>query len=246
MTEPLTVGVIGGLGPVATADFFAKVVAQTPARIDQDHVRLIVDNNPKVPNRNEAMLGRGPSPGPHLAAMASGLQRAGADFLVMPCNAAHAWQDDIVKASGLPFVSLIAETVAATRSRIPECTAVGVLAADACLAAGLYPAAFAGSGVRVIELAGADQEAFMALIYRIKTGDRSSAVRSRMREMAMKLVARGASAVIAGCTEVPLALTESELGCSLINSTDVLVERTIAYATGREPIPGDNRAQRTE
>ncbi|MEJ2289679.1 MAG: aspartate/glutamate racemase family protein, partial [Deinococcales bacterium] len=83
----LTVGVLGGLGPEATLDFFAKVLARTPARTDQDHLHLLIDNDPGVPNRNDAVAGRGPSPGPRLATMARRLEAAGADFLVMVCNA---------------------------------------------------------------------------------------------------------------------------------------------------------------
>jgi aspartate racemase len=101
------VGVLGGLGPAATADFFSKVVMATPAAADQDHLHVIIDNNPKVPNRNEAVAGTGVSPAPVLAEMASRLETAGADFLVMVCNAAHAFQDAITDAVRVPFVSII-------------------------------------------------------------------------------------------------------------------------------------------
>ena len=89
MSRP--VGVIGGMGPAATVHFMGRVLALNPARSDQDHVRLIVDNNGAVPDRNAAIRGEGPSPGPVLAAMARGLQAAGARVLVMPCNTAHAF-----------------------------------------------------------------------------------------------------------------------------------------------------------
>ncbi|MDP8916544.1 MAG: amino acid racemase, partial [Pseudomonadota bacterium] len=148
--ERLTVGVMGGLGPAATLDFFAKVLRATQAVRDQDHLRLLIDNNPAVPNRNEAAAGRGPSPGPALADMARGLERAGADFLVMVCNAAHGWEGEIREATTLPFVSLIGETVAAARRLRPDLRAVGVLASSGCHDAGLYEAAFAADGVRVL------------------------------------------------------------------------------------------------
>src|SRR5262245_548985 len=95
MSEPKTIGVIGGMGPAATADLFAKLIAATNAKLDQDHLHILIDNNPRIPNRNDAIAGRGPSPAPHLAASARKLQDAGADFLVIACNTAHAFQPEI-------------------------------------------------------------------------------------------------------------------------------------------------------
>ncbi|MEZ4608353.1 MAG: amino acid racemase [Deinococcales bacterium] len=100
-------GVIGGLGPEATLDFFAKLLEKTAAKSDQEHLHVIINNNPHVPNRNEAIAGRGPSPGPALAANALALKAAGADFLVMVCNAAHAFQADIEAVCDLPLLSII-------------------------------------------------------------------------------------------------------------------------------------------
>ena len=84
-----TVGVLGGMGPEATVDFAATVIAMTPAKSDQDHVHMIIDNDPSIPPRQDAILRAGADPGPAMAAMAKRLQDAGADFLVMPCNTAH-------------------------------------------------------------------------------------------------------------------------------------------------------------
>ena len=91
----LVVGILGGMGPAATVDLVSKILAATDAARDQDHLHLIVDCNPKVPNRNEAVDGTGPSPAPALVAMARRLEAAGADFLVMACNTAHAWEAEI-------------------------------------------------------------------------------------------------------------------------------------------------------
>jgi aspartate racemase len=228
-----TVGVMGGLGPAATLDFFAKVLRATEAARDQDHIRLLIDNNPAVPNRNEAAAGRGPSPGPALAAMARGLEAAGADFLVMVCNAAHGWEGEIRAAVRLPFVSLIAETVAAARALRPGLTRVGVLASSGCHDAGLYEAAFAAEGVEVLT---PERAAFMALLDGIKAGEVGEGVRRAMRDLAQGLADGGAELIIAGCTEVPLVLADGEISAPLVSSTDVLVARTIAYARGA-PLP---------
>ncbi len=228
----LTVGVLGGLGPEATADFFTKVVAATDAAIDQDHLRLLIDSNPRVPNRNEAIAGRGPSPGPELAAMARGLETAGADFLVMVCNAAHAFQPDIEAAVDVPFVSIIDVTCEAVLSAAPGVRRVAVLAAAGCVDAGLYQDAFAAVGVTADLPEGETRERFMGLLYRIKAGEVGAESRAEMKAIADALLARGGGSVVAGCTEVPLVLDAADLDVPLISSTDALVKATVAYAQG--------------
>jgi aspartate racemase len=114
----LTAGVLGGMGPDATVDFMAKVIAATSAETDQDHARMLVDHNPKVPNRQAALLANGEDPGPAMAAMAKGLQDAGADFLVMPCNTAHAFARDIRDAVSIPLISIRQKSIACCRMQL--------------------------------------------------------------------------------------------------------------------------------
>ena len=223
------------MGPEATLDFFARILAATPADADQDHLHLLIDNRPQVPNRNEAVAGTGPSPAPVLAEMARGLEAAGADLLVMPCNAAHAFADAIRSAVGIPFLDMIDATADATLRRVPGIERVGVLAAAGALDAGLYGKAFEERGVRALAPEGDRREAFMDLLYAVKRGEKGTAVRAAMAELAADLVAAGAQAVVAGCTEVPLVLAAGDVGVPLVNSTDVLVEITIAAALEESP-----------
>ena len=238
-----TVGVLGGMGPEATLDFFAKVLAATPADRDQDHIHLIIDNNPAVPNRNEAVAGTGPSPAPVLTEMATRLEHAGADFLVMVCNAAHAFQDAIENAVSCPFVSIIEETCEAVVERLqPETSVkVGVLASSGCLDAKLYQEALATRNVQAIMPEGSTRDRFMNILYRIKAGDKN--VRDDMKTLAEHLINQGAQTIIAGCTEVPLILQQDDISVPLINSTDVLVARTVTYATGEAKLA--QRPQKT-
>ncbi|ACO47950.1 amino acid racemase [Deinococcus deserti] len=231
------VGVLGGMGPEATLDFFAKVLRRAGARSDQDHLRLLIDNNPGVPDRNAALSGRGESPGPVLAQMARGLQASGADFLVMVCNTAHAFEEDILNATTLPFVSLIEETRDAALREQPGLQRVGLLATSTCLGAGLYQSAFAPYGVSTLALEGSALARFMDLLYQIKAGDTGPRVRAEMRTLALELVDSGAEVLVAGCTEVPLVLDAQDVPVPLVNSTDVLVERTLQYARGLVPLP---------
>lgn len=228
MSDPKTIGIIGGMGPAATADLFAKLIAATGAERDQDHLRILIDNNPRVPNRNDAIAGVGPSPGPHLAAAARGLQQAGADFLVIACNTAHAFQADIEAAITIPLLSMIDAT--ADEAAASGADRVGVLAADGCRGAHLYDRAFERRGVTAIFLDETQQAEFMRLIFRVKAGDVGAEVQRRMQSLANTLYARGAEAIVAACTEVPIVLSSEALAVPVINSTDALVSRAIAYA----------------
>jgi len=226
-----TAGVIGGMGPDATVDFMAKVIAATPASKDQDHVRLLVDQNPKVPSRQANQAGEGEDPGPAMAAMAKGLESAGADFLVMPCNTAHAFADQVRGAVSIPLVSIIEVTVDACR----EYGVIGVLTTRGCLDAGLYQAAFADAGLEAVLQDEAEVAELMRLVTAIKAGDQGEAIARDMRSLAAALVDRGAKAVIAACTEIPLVLTPDRLDVPLVSSTDILAETTVAIATGNPP-----------
>lgn len=212
-------GVLGGMGPAATVGFLAQLQALTPAQGDADHIRVLMDMNPQVPDRNrtpelaEAVL----------AEMAQRLKTAGAEVLAMPCNTAHA-QAAGIRAAGLPFIDMIAETtqaVAASGAR-----RVGVLATPGGEA--LYVAAFQAAGLTPVLLEGPDREAFMARIYGVKAGETGEAARSRMKALAAGLVARGADGLVAGCTEVPLLLAQADVSVPLTDSAEVLARACVA------------------
>jgi len=223
-----TVGVIGGLGPLATLDFFDRVLKRTRAVKEQEHLRLIIDNNTKIPDRNAFMRGEGRSPGPALAASAKGLEVAGAEVIVMACNTTHIWESEIRAAISVPFLSIVTETTAVVADLRPE--AVGVLAVDACLKGGLYQDALRKAGIKPLLLREDSQRTFMDLIYRIKSGDTGETVKRAMVTLARRLEAQGAEAIIAGCTEIPIVLSADDIDGELVSSTDVLVERTILFA----------------
>lgn len=231
------VGVIGGMGPDATIDFMSRVIEETPAKIDQDHVRMVVEHNPRIPSRQLAMRSAGENPGPLMAAMASRLEAAGADFLVMPCNLAHAWQGDIKAAIRVPFVSIIDESVQSALHRSAEESPVGLMTTPGCFAAGLYQQALAAVGRQVIAQTPDELEETMSLVERIKGGDKSEGVADGLLALATRLVDRGANVLIAACTEFPLVLNESMFDVAFVSSTDVLARKTVALALGDEELP---------
>ena len=219
MTHYRTIGVIGGMGPAATADFLSRLVAGVNAASDTDHPRVLVDSNPHVPDRNAAALHGADSPGPALAAMGTALVAQGAQVLAMPCNAAHGWAHAITAA---PFVSMIDAAVAEAMAHQPRC--IGVLGVGATLALDLY-----GRASPVPVLAG-DLAVVQPAVNAIKAGDRSHDVRSALAGEAARLAAAGADVVIAACTEVPLLLAQADVAVPLIDSTAALARATLAAA----------------
>tara|TARA_R110002110_G_scaffold333755_2_gene544728 strand:- start:307948 stop:308670 length:723 start_codon:yes stop_codon:yes gene_type:complete len=224
----LAVGVLGGMGPEATVDFMTRVLAATPARVDQEHIRMLVDHNPGIPDRHAAIAGTGPDIGPELAAMARGLEAAGADFLVMVCNTAHAYTEAIRTAVSIPFVSIVDVVMAAVAER--PAAAVGIMAADGCLQAGLYQRALAAAGREALLWTATEQQRFMTLLWRIKAGERGPEVRAGLQALAASLEFAGAELLLAGCTEIPLVLEQGDTGVKLLSSTDLLVRHTVALA----------------
>ena len=236
-TSDRLVGVIGGMGPDATIDFMSRVLEKTPAEKDQDHIRMLVEHNPRIPSRQLAMRGDGENPGPVLAEMATRLEAAGADFIVMPCNAAHAWQDDIVAVVNIPFISIIEASVSKALQLAPENGAVGVLTTPACFAAGLYQKALADANREAVLQTSDELAEAIALIDRIKAGDQSEPVVTGLCELAERLLSRGATTLIAACTELPLVLKPSMFTVPLVSSTDVLAEKTVALALSDKSLP---------
>jgi aspartate racemase len=191
---------------------------------------MLVDHNPTLPNRHDAIAGRAPGLGSQLAAMAANLEDAGADFIVMVCNTAHAYQADIEDRISVPFVSIVEATVDALEGS--GARQVGLMAAEGCLQAGLYQRALSERGYTPVLWSEPDLEAFMALVYRVKAGDRGEEVSGGMIGLAEKLVLAGADTLLAACTEVPLVLGDTALATPILSSTDLLVQRTIQLAQG--------------
>ena len=173
MTEK-TIGILGGMGPRATLELFGKIIAHTPADKDQDHLRVVIDSNPKVPDRTAAILRGGPSPVPAMKAGIEALKRAGADFVVIPCVSAHFFWQELERESGLPIISMFDVTAEYISQQHPNIHKVGMLATTGTLKGGRFRERLQQAGIETITPAGPDQERVMMAIYEIK-GPRPSA-----------------------------------------------------------------------
>lgn len=210
-------GVLGGMGPAATVDFLAKLQAATPAARDQDHIRVLVDLNPQVPDRNvDAAAAEA-----ELARMAVGLREAGAQVLAMPCNTAHAHAGAIRAASGLELVDLIDAACAAAQAT--GARRIGMIGTGA--AVELYAERLVGLDLEPVWLSETGQGAFMALLYRIKAGDLGPESVADAAALADQLARAGAEAVIAACTELPLVLKTAPV--PLIDATLALAQACV-------------------
>ena len=123
-----TIGILGGMGPEATLDLFSKIIANTPAAKDQDHLRVVIDSNPKVPDRTAAILRGGESPVPAMKAGIQALKQAGADFVVIPCVSAHFFLDELQREATLPILSMLDVTAEHIRKDHLHIRTVGMLA----------------------------------------------------------------------------------------------------------------------
>jgi aspartate racemase len=225
-----TIGVLGGLGPWATVDLFEKILRLTPASRDQDHLRIIIDNNPKIPDRSPAILGSGEDPTPALVATAQNLERAGADLIVIPCNTAHAFYGAIAAAVSVPVLHIMDEVAQAARTEVPALRRAGVLATRATMAAGLYHRAFERVGVDVVGPDAAGQETVNRTIYAVKAGQAGPRLAGELLPVAQSLVDRGADAIVLGCTELPFVLRPGDISVPLLDSNLILARSAVRAA----------------
>lgn len=224
------IGILGGMGPEATIDLFYKIIKFTPAEKDQEHLRIIIDNNPKIPDRTAAILGKGEDPLPALQETAQNLEKAGADFIVIPCNTAHYFLSSIQESVNIPVLNMIEETAKETKKRIPQIKKVGLLASIGVYKSEIYHQHFKKFNIEVIPPKEKDKEEIMKIIYTIKAGDLSKRVKKNILKITQKLIDKGAEAIIAGCTEIPLILKEGDVSVPLIDPTQILARIAVQKA----------------
>jgi aspartate racemase len=229
---PRRIGILGGMGPEATVLLMQKIIAATPARDDADHIPLIVDQNPQVPSRIAHLLeGRGVDPGPVLAAMAQGLQAAGAEALAMPCNTAHHYAPAVRAAVTIPFLDMVALAVNRAAELVGKGGKVGVLASPAVRKIGLFDARFAAAGI--VPVYSTDEAALLATIRLIKSQGATQTARSGLAAASAALQDQGAEVQMIACTEFSLIADAVGNGIRCFDTLDCLVEEIIAFAASR-------------
>jgi aspartate racemase len=236
------IGILGGMGPEATVDCFDKIIKNTPAAKDQEHLRVIIDSNPKVPDRTAAIIGDGESPVPVLVAGCRALTRAGADFIIIPCVSAHVFLSEIQQQIQLPVLSIFDAVAEAVTRDHPQIKTVGLLATTGTVSGGLFQKRLKQDAIKTLVCEHGVQSRVMAAIYDIKNAHASrtrSEITTDLIAAAESLIARrpkGAQGIIAGCTEIPLALKQENLTIPYFDAVTILARAAIRRA-GIEPIP---------
>ena len=226
------VGIIGGMGPEATVDLMSRVLKATPAADDIDHIRMVVDNNPKVPSRIKALLeNNGEPPAPCLQDMAVKLADWGVDLLAMPCNTAHCYFQEIQNAVDIPLLNMIELSVRSVLKKHPDLKEAGILASTAVLNLGLYKEEFQRHGLALLSPDDHLQGSIMDSIRRIKTGRYGAEDRHALRLAADDLQRKGAEAILIACTELSVIANEIT-GSHVVDTAQVLAEGIVSQVKG--------------
>ena len=221
-----TLGVIGGMGPAATCDLMEKIISLTRAASDQEHIHMLADVNTAIPDRTAAILHGGPDPVPELTKSARRLVSAGADILLMPCNTAHYFYDDVARAVSVPVLHMPREAAAALKAAGVK--KAGVLATDGTVQAGVYEKALTGAGIEPVYPAPAMQKEVMRLIYDGVKGRTVPLESIPVRDILQDLRDQDAEKVVLACTELPIAFAELGLMEGCLDAT-----RALAFAAVR-------------
>ncbi len=234
--RPYKIGIIGGVGPAATVDFMDKIIHRTKANRDQDHVKMVVEHNPQIPDRTENLIGEGPDPTIPLYSACKKLEAQGADMIAIPCNTAHAYVERIQRHLSVPVVNMLFETVEYIKRHHGECRTVGLLATSGTVASRVYHDIVTAAGLDTVVPDPAHQDLVMRAIYGengVKAGHTEGECKQDLLQALENVVGQGADVVILGCTELPLVLEQTDdfpvAGKSvvLLDPTDILARKCV-------------------
>ena len=227
--EKKTIGILGGMGPLATADLFQKIVLLTKADTDREHIRVYIDSNANIPDRTAAILSGGEDPVPEMASALRHLEACGADCIIMPCNTAHYFLPRLQAMTKIPFLSILTAAAEACKAQFPGKT-VGILATRGTLAANLYQEALVQAGVPYLVPDAPAQDALMRVIYDgVKAGKGPDSYRADFLTVLEQMSAGGAEVFLLGCTELPLAAEALNIALPTVDPTAELAKAAIRF-----------------
>ncbi|NLY46558.1 MAG: amino acid racemase [Tissierella sp.] len=225
-----TLGIIGGMGPLATVKLFEMIVLMTKANSDQEHIHILIDNNTSISDRTNYILsGEGEDPKIQLIQSAQNLEKIGADYLVMPCNTAHYFYDEILKNVNIPFISMIDETGKFIKENYKDINKIGLLATEGTIKAKVYDEILKNYDIEVIKPSKENQKYITELIYNIKEGIHQENLDGFYTAMD-ELKNQGVEVLIAGCTEISVAIELYNLEGNIVDAMKILAISAIKYA----------------
>lgn len=222
-----SIGIIGGMGALATCDLFRKIIDRTDAKSDQEHIHIYIDCNTNIPDRTKAILAGGENPIPEMVKSGIRLQAMGANVLVMPCNTAHYFYDKITPFFNVPLLNMLKETVQEIKKR--KIRKIGLLATDGTVKSKVYHTALEAAGIDLVIPSPTGQRNVMDVIYDgIKASNRNINL-NKFYETIDELFKKGAEILILGCTELPVAFELFNIDRPAIDPTTVLAEAAIRF-----------------
>ncbi|WP_034868379.1 aspartate/glutamate racemase family protein [Clostridium lundense] len=226
-----TVGILGGMGPKATADLFNKIVDFTEAESDQENIHILIDNNVSIPDRTSFILGKGENPIAELVETAVRLRNNGAELIIMPCNTAHYFYDKLVEAVEVPFINMIEEVEKYIFNQYGKCK-VGLLATLGTYQGKVYEKYCGKYGIEIVTPSEDGKVKLLDLIYRVKAGERNFSL-DYINDILKEFRNQNVNVIILGCTELPLvfdSLKKELRDLDFISSTDILAKKTVEIA----------------
>ncbi len=229
MNSPV-LGILGGVGPLATAYFMEALIKHTPASCDQEHMPMIVFNDPQIPDRTAHILDdTQPNPVPEMERVARWLENAGADYIAIACNTAHYYYDAINQAVRIPVLNIMEETTRVISRELGGTGNVGLLATDGTVRSGVFQTYLESEGLTTVVPDEAGQRVISDLIYGQVKANRPYDL-DEFLGAAERLRSQGCDAVVVGCTELSVIWQDlADRPSWLHDSLDILARRCVEY-----------------
>ena len=225
MTKRL--GILGGMGPAASAEFVTRLVAQTPAACDQEHIPFVLWNDPTVPDRSTSLINKDDRPWAKLKAGVLGLKAAGCDHIVIPCNTAHFWFDRLNQL-GVPITHIVGSVAEELRALKIYSGTIGVIGTKATMSLGLYQNYLGKLGWSCVTPSTNEMNNLVQPAIDLVKAGNIDAAHDMLLKAIDQLIPWGVDAVVLGCTEIPLAIRETHhRNIPLVNSIDTLVQSVL-------------------
>ena len=241
--KPFKIGVVGGVGPAATVDFMSKIVRNSPASSDQEHPKLVVEQNPQIPDRTGNLIGDGADPTIALYSTCKKLEADEADIIAIPCNTAHAFVERIQPYLSIPIINMLFETASHIKRHHAGCRKIGLLATSGTIASRVYHQALETDGFELLVPDDENQKRVMSAIYGpkgVKAGFNQGQCAEELLEALISLAARGAEVIILGCTELPLLIEKNNTfpvpggTVVILDPADILALKCVALSRGAD------------
>jgi len=220
-------GILGGMGPAASAEFITRLIAQTPATHDQEHMPFVLWNEPRIPDRSTSMQAGDNAPLLWLLQGIQALKTVGCDHIVIPCNSAHFWYDDMAK-MGVPITHIVDSIADQLQILNLKNTTIGILGTQGTIEYGIYQTRLEQQGWHCLVPDRAEMDFFVQPAIDLIKAGKIMESQLLLMKVIHSLIDRGAQAIVLGCTELPLSIgITSEQGVPIVNSIDSLVQAVI-------------------